>query len=173
MSLLPVVDQAIQEPTPSVTQVPTQQVALGSVQSTTPVAAEKMKRHIKLNGFSTYFSIPFDEVDTRLLFPGDQVILPRIEAGYTDPDLTHGYTAVYVESFSYGMRLPFSCFLNNVLITLNRAPGQLNPIGGGLNMTIFEVACRIVGVKPTISLFSALYMKIFKPFSESVVKEIS
>ncbi|GAA0153950.1 hypothetical protein LIER_12066 [Lithospermum erythrorhizon] len=75
-----------------------------------------------IDGFSTYFSTPFDKVDTRLPLPRDQVILPRIEAGSTDPDLTPGYTAVYVESFSYGMRMPLSTFVNCLLISINRAP---------------------------------------------------
>ncbi|GAA0148713.1 hypothetical protein LIER_43019 [Lithospermum erythrorhizon] len=61
----------------------------------------------QLDEFSTYFSIPFDKVDIRLPLPGDQVILPCVEVDSTDPDLTPGYTAIYVESFSYGMRLPF------------------------------------------------------------------
>ncbi|GAA0139564.1 hypothetical protein LIER_01082 [Lithospermum erythrorhizon] len=55
------------------------------------------------------------------------------------------------------MRLPFSSFVNNLIITLNRATGQLNPIGGWLNVTIFEVACKIAGVEPSVSLFSALF----------------
>ncbi|GAA0170091.1 hypothetical protein LIER_24431 [Lithospermum erythrorhizon] len=55
------------------------------------------------------------------------------------------------------MQLPFSKFVNNLLISINRDPDQLNPIGGWLNVTIFEVACRIAGVEPSVSLFSALF----------------
>ncbi|GAA0181358.1 hypothetical protein LIER_30232 [Lithospermum erythrorhizon] len=55
------------------------------------------------------------------------------------------------------MRLPFSKFVNNLLISINRAPGQLNLTGGWLNVTIFEVACRIAGVELSVSLFSALF----------------
>ncbi|GAA0172206.1 hypothetical protein LIER_26073 [Lithospermum erythrorhizon] len=62
------------------------------------------------------------------------------------------------------MRLPFSLFLNNLLTTINRAPGQLLPIGGWLNVTIFEVACRMCSIEPTISLSSALFSISHKSF---------
>ncbi|GAA0176170.1 hypothetical protein LIER_29213 [Lithospermum erythrorhizon] len=62
------------------------------------------------------------------------------------------------------MRLPFFRFVNYLLTTLNRAPGQLLPIGGWLNITIFEVACRMGGVEPTVSLFSALFSVSHKSF---------
>ncbi|GAA0144429.1 hypothetical protein LIER_04876 [Lithospermum erythrorhizon] len=62
------------------------------------------------------------------------------------------------------MRFPFSSFVNNLLIKINRTPGQLNPIGGWLNVTIFEVACRIVGVEPSVSLFSALFTVTHEDF---------
>ncbi|GAA0150109.1 hypothetical protein LIER_09120 [Lithospermum erythrorhizon] len=129
MSLRPVVELTVQEPAPAATQIPIPCVARGSVQSSTPAAVERAETAYQgimaslptffkkyspspitldqLDGFSTYFSIPVDKVDTRLPLPGDQVILPRIEADSIDPDLTLGYTAVYVESFSYGIRLPF------------------------------------------------------------------
>ncbi|GAA0150870.1 hypothetical protein LIER_09714 [Lithospermum erythrorhizon] len=62
------------------------------------------------------------------------------------------------------MRLPFFSFLNYFLITISRAPGQLNPIGGWLNVTIFEVTCRIAGVEPFVSLFSALFTVTHEDF---------
>ncbi|GAA0152849.1 hypothetical protein LIER_11224 [Lithospermum erythrorhizon] len=91
----------------------------------------------------------------------------RAETAYldsTDPDLTFGYTFVYVEAFSHGIRLPFSPFVNNILIAINRAPGQLRPIGGWLNVTIVEVVCRMCGIEPTVSLFSILFFVSYKSF---------
>ncbi|GAA0148722.1 hypothetical protein LIER_36780 [Lithospermum erythrorhizon] len=76
-----------------------------------------------LDRFATYFSIPANIVETRLASPDDQVILPHIDIGTSDPNFTPGYTVVYAEAFSYGMHLPFSNFVNNLLITINRAPG--------------------------------------------------
>ncbi|GAA0161438.1 hypothetical protein LIER_17751 [Lithospermum erythrorhizon] len=91
-------------------------VTQGPIQSVTPAAAERAEASYQcivtslptfikkslpsqitldhLDGFLTYFFIPFDKVDTRLEFHGDQVILPRIEAKSMDPDLIPGYTAV-------------------------------------------------------------------------------
>ncbi|GAA0165138.1 hypothetical protein LIER_20615 [Lithospermum erythrorhizon] len=97
----------------------------------------------QLDGITSYFSIPITKVDTRITLPGEKLYLPRIEEGSEDPDLMFGYTTLYVKAFSFGRRLPFSRFVNDLLITLNRAPGQLLPIGGWLNITIFEVACHI------------------------------
>ncbi|GAA0162188.1 hypothetical protein LIER_18334 [Lithospermum erythrorhizon] len=81
--------------------------------------------------------------DTRLALLREQLYLPCIEENSTYPDLTFGYTSVYVEAFSYGIRLPFSPIINNLLTTINRAHCQLLPLGGWLNVTIIEVACRI------------------------------
>ncbi|GAA0169920.1 hypothetical protein LIER_24298 [Lithospermum erythrorhizon] len=111
----------------------------------------------ELDGITSYFSIPHDKVDTRLALRGDQLYLPLIENNFAVHDLTPGYTLVYVEVFTYGMRLPLFSFVNNYLISINRALGQLTPIGGWLNVTIFEIICRICGVEPTVSLFSALF----------------
>ncbi|GAA0183388.1 hypothetical protein LIER_30807 [Lithospermum erythrorhizon] len=62
------------------------------------------------------------------------------------------------------MRLPFPSFVNNLLISINQAPGQLVPISGWLNITIFEVASRMCIIKPTFSLFSALFTSSHTPF---------
>ncbi|GAA0185078.1 hypothetical protein LIER_32366 [Lithospermum erythrorhizon] len=62
------------------------------------------------------------------------------------------------------MRLSFSSFVNNLLMSINRAPGQLAPISGWLNVTIFEVACHMCGVEPTVSLFSAIFTVSHTPF---------
>ncbi|GAA0142239.1 hypothetical protein LIER_03185 [Lithospermum erythrorhizon] len=82
------------------------------------------------DGLATYFSIPPDKEETRLALPGDQLILPRIDVGTSDSNFTPGYTAVYAKAFSYGMRLPFSNFVNNLLITINRAPDEADGIYG-------------------------------------------
>ncbi|GAA0174432.1 hypothetical protein LIER_27822 [Lithospermum erythrorhizon] len=66
-----------------------------------------------------------EKVDTHLALLREQLYLPCIEEGSIDPDLTFGYTSVYVEAFPYSMRLPFSPFLNNLLIAVNRAPDEL------------------------------------------------
>ncbi|GAA0158683.1 hypothetical protein LIER_15641 [Lithospermum erythrorhizon] len=110
----------------------------------------------QLDGITTYFSIPHDKVDTRLTLRGEQLYLPQIVNDSSDPSLTPVIPRC-VEAFTYGMRLPFSHFVNKLLISINRAPGQLAPIGGWLNITIFEVACRMCEVEPTVSLFSALF----------------
>ncbi|GAA0153111.1 hypothetical protein LIER_11425 [Lithospermum erythrorhizon] len=47
-----------------------------------------------LDRFATYFSIPPNVVETRLAFPGDQLILLRIDVGTSDPNFTSGYTAL-------------------------------------------------------------------------------
>ncbi|GAA0159854.1 hypothetical protein LIER_38935 [Lithospermum erythrorhizon] len=62
------------------------------------------------------------------------------------------------------MRLPFSPFVNDLLTTINRAPRQLLLIGGWLNVTIFEVSCRMCGIEPTVSLFSVLFSVSHKSF---------
>ncbi|GAA0140584.1 hypothetical protein LIER_01900 [Lithospermum erythrorhizon] len=82
----------------------------------------------QLDGITSYFFIPHDKVDTHLALRGEQVYLPHIENNSFDPDLTHGYTLVYVEVFTYGMRLPFSSFVNNLLIAINRAPANSPPL---------------------------------------------
>ncbi|GAA0169859.1 hypothetical protein LIER_24244 [Lithospermum erythrorhizon] len=66
------------------------------------------------------------------------------------------------------MRLPFSRFVNDLIITINRAPGLLLPIGGWLNITIFEVACRMCGLEPTVPLFAALFTVSHKSFQTTV-----
>ncbi|GAA0160776.1 hypothetical protein LIER_39099 [Lithospermum erythrorhizon] len=66
------------------------------------------------------------------------------------------------------MRLAFSSFVNNLFISINRAPGQIHRISGWLNITIFEVACRMCGVKPTVYLFSALFSVSHNSFQTTI-----
>ncbi|GAA0186845.1 hypothetical protein LIER_34133 [Lithospermum erythrorhizon] len=41
----------------------------------------------QLDGFTTYFSIPYDKLDTHIPFPGEQLFRFCIEEGSSDPDL--------------------------------------------------------------------------------------
>ncbi|GAA0187315.1 hypothetical protein LIER_34603 [Lithospermum erythrorhizon] len=65
------------------------------------------------------------------------------------------------------MRLPFIIFVNNLLEHLNRAPGQIHPIGW-LNITIFQVAYKIARVQETISLFGSLFSAKHRPYDTSL-----
>ncbi|GAA0158955.1 hypothetical protein LIER_15852 [Lithospermum erythrorhizon] len=64
------------------------------------------------------------------------------------------------------MRLPFSGFVNDLLENLNRTPGQIHPIGL-LNITIFQVACKIAIIQATIPLFGSLLSANHMPLSLS------
>ncbi|GAA0140976.1 hypothetical protein LIER_02224 [Lithospermum erythrorhizon] len=96
----------------------------------------------QLDGITTYFSIPHDRVDTRLTLRTEQLYLPHIVNDSSDPDLTLGCTSVYAEAFSYGMRLRFPLFVNNLLISINRAPGQLAPIESLISVIIRSSSSR-------------------------------
>ncbi|GAA0157072.1 hypothetical protein LIER_14415 [Lithospermum erythrorhizon] len=64
------------------------------------------------------------------------------------------------------MRLPFSMFVNDLLGNVNRALGQIHPIGW-LNITIFHVACSIAGVQPIVPLFASLFTSKHRPYDAS------
>ncbi|GAA0141924.1 hypothetical protein LIER_42689 [Lithospermum erythrorhizon] len=122
----------------------------------------------QLDSLTRYFAIPLEKVDTCLAILREQLYLPHIKENSTDRDLTFGYTSVYVEAFSYGIRLPFSPFVNNLLTTINRVPGQLLPIGSWLNVTLFYVACRMCGIEPIVSLFFCLILHFPQIFSNQI-----
>ncbi|GAA0176532.1 hypothetical protein LIER_29506 [Lithospermum erythrorhizon] len=63
-----------------------------------------------------------------------------------------GWADMYIESLSYGVHFPFSPFVNDLLIAINRAPGQARPIGW-LTITIFIVGYRIAKIELTLPLF--------------------
>ncbi|GAA0159684.1 hypothetical protein LIER_16402 [Lithospermum erythrorhizon] len=65
------------------------------------------------------------------------------------------------------MRLPFSEFVNRMLEHLNMTPGQIHPIEW-LNITIFEVACKIARVEATVPLFASLFSTKHRPFDTSL-----
>ncbi|GAA0178686.1 hypothetical protein LIER_42183 [Lithospermum erythrorhizon] len=61
------------------------------------------------------------------------------------------------------MRLPFSDFVNDLLEHINRAPGQIHPIGW-LSITIFQVACKKAGVQAIVPMFGSLFSAKHRPF---------
>ncbi|GAA0145746.1 hypothetical protein LIER_05870 [Lithospermum erythrorhizon] len=62
----------------------------------------------------------------------------------------------YVDAFTFGMWLPFSMFVNDLLEHINRAPGQVHPIGW-LKITIFQVACKIARIRAAVPLLASLF----------------
>ncbi|GAA0175529.1 hypothetical protein LIER_41932 [Lithospermum erythrorhizon] len=103
--------------------------------------------------FRQYLSIP-SSVDMRLPLEGDQVFEPRVDPSQREGAFARGWTVMYIESLSYGARFPFSPFIDELLLEVNRAPGQLRPIGW-LAITIFIVACKMVNINLTV-LFSSI-----------------
>ncbi|GAA0178202.1 hypothetical protein LIER_29806 [Lithospermum erythrorhizon] len=77
-----------------------------------------------LRNFRRHFSIPFS-VDMRLLGEGDQVYEPVLDPSATECPHCPGWTSLYIESMYYGLRFPFSRFVNRLLIAVNRDPGQI------------------------------------------------
>lgn len=67
-----------------------------------------------------------------------------------------GYTSVFWEALNYGLRFPVSDFVNEVLAAVDRAPGQIHPFSW-LILTVFQIACQIAEVSPTLALFSKMY----------------
>ncbi|GAA0167019.1 hypothetical protein LIER_22046 [Lithospermum erythrorhizon] len=65
------------------------------------------------------------------------------------------------------MRLPFSMFVNELLQHINRAPGQIHPIGW-LNITIFQVACKKAGIQATVPLFASLLTSKHRSYDTSL-----
>ncbi|GAA0149300.1 hypothetical protein LIER_08514 [Lithospermum erythrorhizon] len=71
------------------------------------------------------------------------------------------------EAFSFRIRLPFSMFVNDLLKHINRAPGQVHPIGW-LNITIFQVASSIARIQAIVPLFASLYTTKHRPYDTSL-----
>ncbi|GAA0150259.1 hypothetical protein LIER_09238 [Lithospermum erythrorhizon] len=122
MSIFSIGEPVTREPIPPSTQVPACQVVKGSAPEDAPAVAERVEMAY--------------QVDTRIPLPGDQVFLPRIEAGSTDPDLTPGYTA---------------------------APRSVEPHMGLVKCDHF-LNRMIAGVEPSVSLFSALFTVTLEDF---------
>ncbi|GAA0146988.1 hypothetical protein LIER_06800 [Lithospermum erythrorhizon] len=84
-------------------------------------------------------------------------VLMRVTLADETPDLPKdGYTHVFWEFFNYGLRLRASAFLNSVLSSIGRAPGQIGPIVWA-NLTAFQVGCLSVGMPPTFNLFNTMF----------------
>ncbi|GAA0146327.1 hypothetical protein LIER_06312 [Lithospermum erythrorhizon] len=104
-----------------------------------------------LVNFRQYFSIP-SSVEMRLPLEGEQVFEPLVDPSQSEGALSPGWTAMYIESLSYGARFPFSPFVDELLVAVNRAPGKIRPTGW-LAITIFIVACRMAKINPTVPIF--------------------
>ncbi|GAA0163632.1 hypothetical protein LIER_19447 [Lithospermum erythrorhizon] len=81
-------------------------------------------------------------------------------------------TTLFWKFLNYGLRLPVSGFVDDVLMTLDCAPGQLMPFAW-LVLTVFQVACLSVGVLPNMAFFSVMYNIIHKgpwPISNDEVR---
>ncbi|GAA0152692.1 hypothetical protein LIER_11109 [Lithospermum erythrorhizon] len=76
--------------------------------------------------------------------------------GRSRGSLSPGWTSVYIEFFTYGVRFPFSLFTNELLIALNRDLGQICPLGW-LCIIVFHVICKIIRVELNLPLFTHLY----------------
>ncbi|GAA0143265.1 hypothetical protein LIER_03990 [Lithospermum erythrorhizon] len=61
-------------------------------------------------------------------------------------------TCLFWEFFNYGLRFPMPRFVDEVLVTLDRAPSQLMPFAW-LVLTVFQVECLAVVVVSNIALF--------------------
>ncbi|GAA0166440.1 hypothetical protein LIER_21593 [Lithospermum erythrorhizon] len=105
MSLFPFTEQTTQRPVAPTTQ----KLRIHTIQGSVQPAAQGLAQPVP----------PSAPDKDEALYQG---YLAPYRRRFNDPDLTPGYTTVYVESFSYGMRLPFSSYVNNLLISINRAP---------------------------------------------------
>ncbi|GAA0150747.1 hypothetical protein LIER_09615 [Lithospermum erythrorhizon] len=81
-----------------------------------------------LVNFRHYFSI-HSFVEMRLPLEGEQVADPLVDPSHSDGPLAHGWTAMCIESLSYEARFPFSPFIDELLIAVNRSPRQIYPSG--------------------------------------------
>ncbi|GAA0176518.1 hypothetical protein LIER_29495 [Lithospermum erythrorhizon] len=131
-----------------------------------PPTLEKVKAKIILELITDYqlrqirnhYDIP-DEVKTRIPLEGESVDTPstKTEAPREGmPVRTFRDTTLFWEFLNYGLPLPVSGFVDDVLMTLDRALGQLMSFAW-LVLTVFQVACLSVGVLPNMALYSVMY----------------
>ncbi|GAA0140303.1 hypothetical protein LIER_35215 [Lithospermum erythrorhizon] len=73
----------------------------------------------------------------------------------------HKDTTLFWEFFNYGLRLPISGFVDEVLMTLDRTPSQLMPFTWFV-LIVFQVDYLYVGVLPNLVLLSMMYNVIHK-----------
>ncbi|GAA0169342.1 hypothetical protein LIER_40737 [Lithospermum erythrorhizon] len=104
---------------------------------------------------------PLDVVPLRSLMgpPADVPVAqgPRVNP----PETSNGKGSKDPQAWIYGLRLPVVGFVEEVLVTLYRAPGQLMTFAW-LLLKVFQVACLVVGVSPNLALFCTIYNVIHK-----------
>ncbi|GAA0153590.1 hypothetical protein LIER_37702 [Lithospermum erythrorhizon] len=138
--------------------------ASSSNQSTKPSAegAVSQSADSQLWDFKEYFSIP-DDVGIRVPIEGESIMEPIVNKDDTEGAFCPGWTLLFLEAFSFGLRLPFSIFVNDLLEHINKMLGQVHPIGW-LNITIFQVACKLARIQETVPLFASLFTAKHRPF---------
>ncbi|GAA0174082.1 hypothetical protein LIER_41656 [Lithospermum erythrorhizon] len=80
-----------------------------------------------LVNFRQYFSIP-PSVEMRLPLEGEWVFEQIVDPSKSEGTLAPGWTAMYIESLSYGAHFPFLPFIDELLVAVNRAPGQIHEV---------------------------------------------
>ncbi|GAA0161638.1 hypothetical protein LIER_17908 [Lithospermum erythrorhizon] len=118
---------------------------------------------VQLHAIRNHYDFP-NGVKTRIPDEGENINTPTMKAEVPKegmPPTTLRDTALFWEFLNYGLRLPASRFVDEVLVTLDRAPDQLMPFAW-LVLTVFEVACLAVGVVPNLALFCTMYNVIHK-----------
>ncbi|GAA0139513.1 hypothetical protein LIER_35101 [Lithospermum erythrorhizon] len=102
------------------------------------------------------------EVKTRIPVEGENVDSPLVLIRPSTEGVpkeasnpTSQDTSLFWEFFNYGLRPPVSSFVDEVLTTVDWAPGQLMSFLY-LILTVFQVACLAVEVIPNVELFSVM-----------------
>ncbi|GAA0155553.1 hypothetical protein LIER_13255 [Lithospermum erythrorhizon] len=111
--------------------------------------------------------IEIPEEGARFPVKVETITKPIVNENDVDEAFCPGWTPLFLVAFSLGLRLPFSLFVNDLLEHMNRAPGQIHPIGW-LNITIFQVACKKARVQATVPLFASLFTSKHKPYDTSL-----
>ncbi|GAA0147088.1 hypothetical protein LIER_06875 [Lithospermum erythrorhizon] len=118
---------------------------------------------VQLRALRNHYDFP-DGVKTRIPNEEENINTPTTKAEAPEEGLplsTFRDTALFWEFLNYGLQLPVSRFVDEVLVTLDRAPGLLMPFSW-LVLTVFQVAFLAVGVVPNLALFCTMYNVIHK-----------
>ncbi|GAA0145443.1 hypothetical protein LIER_36130 [Lithospermum erythrorhizon] len=110
-----------------------------------------------------YLSIA-DDVGIRVPIEGESIMAPIVKGQDVEGVFCPGWTPLFLAAFSFGMRLPFSMFVNDLL---EHVTGQIHPIGW-LNIIIFQVACNKAEVQAIVPLFASLFTSKHMPFDTSL-----
>ncbi|GAA0156605.1 hypothetical protein LIER_14060 [Lithospermum erythrorhizon] len=95
-------------------------------------------------------------VKLRVPLDGETIDNPLVNFAANEGDpIESGYIPVCWEFLNYGLRLPSSTFINNVLSAIDRAPCQIGPLAWA-TLTTFQVGCLSVGVVPSLNFFSRI-----------------